>query len=254
MRSLHLLYHELRPEKTSYSYVTTCEDFEAHCSLYAQIRRSAGEEFLLPEITFDDGHRSDLTLALPALQRHGLRATFFVTAGWTGERAGYMAGHDLRSLRDAGYRVGAHGMTHKLLTGCTDAELDEELGGARRRLEDALGGEVRAMSLPGGRSNTRVLRACRAAGYRQVFTSVPRAEVMDSSPCVIGRLNLRGGTTVAWLRGVLQPATGALTALERADRVKSLAKRAMGDRAYARLWAFVNRQEPETADAGATGL
>ena len=32
-------------------------------------------------ITFDDGNASDVTLALPALLRHGLSATFFVVAG-----------------------------------------------------------------------------------------------------------------------------------------------------------------------------
>ncbi len=35
-------------------------------------------------ITFDDGYEDNRSLALPVLVRHGLRATFFVTAGWIG--------------------------------------------------------------------------------------------------------------------------------------------------------------------------
>ena len=207
MQSLHFLYHELRPEQTTYTYVTACGDFAAHCALYARLRTLTGADGLRPEITFDDGHESDATWALPVLRDYDLRATFFITAGWTGRRAGYMDWPQVRSLQAAGHRVGAHGMHHKLLTGCSEAELAEELGGARARLEDGLGCEVRLMSLPGGRSNARVLRACQAAGFRQVFASVPRAEATDSSSRMVGRVNLRGGTTVDWLERVLDPAT-----------------------------------------------
>jgi len=35
-------------------------------------------------ITFDDGYEDNASRALPLLQRHGLRATFFVTTGWIG--------------------------------------------------------------------------------------------------------------------------------------------------------------------------
>ena len=94
MKSLHLLYHELRPVKTRYSYVTPCGEFSAHCELFSRLRRnSAG---LIPEITFDDGHVSDAHYALPVLGHFGLRATFFITAGWTGTRAGFMDWSELR--------------------------------------------------------------------------------------------------------------------------------------------------------------
>ncbi len=247
MRSLHLLYHELRPSKTSYTYVTTEEEFEAHCVLYAHLQKTGTGATLRPEITFDDGHRSDATLALPLLGKYGLRATFFITAGWTGQRQGFMDWTELRLLHEAGHRIGAHGMHHKLLTRCSDAELEEELRSARRRLEDGLGCEIRTMSLPGGRFNARVLGACERAGYTQVFTSAPRAEAMEATPRTVGRLNLRGGTTAARVQQVLEPASGALARLERAERVKGLARGVLGDQLYARLWALGNRQEPELA-------
>src|SRR5207249_465536 len=41
-------------------------------------------------LTFDDGHESNCSLALPLLHEAGFRATFFVTAGWIGQ-APYMS-------------------------------------------------------------------------------------------------------------------------------------------------------------------
>ena len=38
-------------------------------------------------LTFDDGYRDNLTLALPRLERHGARATFYLAAGLIEERA-----------------------------------------------------------------------------------------------------------------------------------------------------------------------
>jgi peptidoglycan/xylan/chitin deacetylase (PgdA/CDA1 family) len=249
MKSLHFLYHELRPEPSTYSYVVECAEFDRHCELFSSLRRAPST--LQPEITFDDGHRSNFEFALPILQRHNLRARFFITSGWIGQRAGYLDWDELCALHAAGQSIGAHGCTHMLLTHCTDSELDRELTGARQRLEDGLGAAVTTMSLPGGRGNPRILEACWKAGYTQVFTSVPRAAEMPAPPrSTVGRLNLRGGTNTAWLQQVLTPKSGLLARLERKDRLKSKAKTFLGDRLYARLWAVVNHEEPETDAAG----
>ncbi len=252
MRSLHFLYHELRPARSRYSYVTPCEEFETHCALFRNLQQAASrEEAIRPEITFDDGNVSDVTFAMPCLERYGLKATFFITAGWTGQRAGFMDWPQLKELHAAGHLIGAHGMHHKLLTGCSEVELQQELMGARQRLEDGLGTEIKVMSLPGGRANGRVLRACEHAGYRQVYTSAPRAEDMERAPRTVGRLNLHAGTTVEWLDQVLHPETGVLSRLQRAHQVKTAAKLLLGDRLYARLWAVANRQESDPVDAEA---
>lgn len=250
MKSLHLLYHELRPVGSRYSYVISCEEFALHCALFSQLQQGSPEGVLRPELTFDDGNASDAEYAAPLLEEFRLKATFFITAGWTQSRAGFMSWTQLRTLAAAGHRIGAHGMTHQLLTSCTPSELQQELRGARQRLEDGLGSAVTSMSLPGGRANARVYGACTAAGYEQVFTSTPRAEEMAAGPKRIGRLNLHAGTSTSWLEAVLKPETGALARLQRTDRIKSLAKGVLGDSVYNRVWALANRQEPEP-DTGA---
>jgi peptidoglycan/xylan/chitin deacetylase (PgdA/CDA1 family) len=245
LRRLYLLYHELRDGGSDYSYVIDTRLFQAHMDLLAKLRAATSSDAALwPEVTFDDGHVSNIDLAAPILQARGMTAHFFITVGWTGNRAGYMGWDQLRSLHTAGHTIGAHGWTHTLLTHCSDAELHTELGAARQELQDKLGAPVTTMSLPGGRSNAHVLAACAAAGYTHVFTSTPQAETMPLGPTV-GRLNIRGDAQPEWMERLLDPASGVLAALQRNDKIKTAAKHLLGDRLYARLWALANRQQSE---------
>jgi hypothetical protein len=123
------------------------------------------------------------------------------------------------------------------------------LGKAKSVLEDKLGTAITTMSLPGGRYNRRVLEACREAGYTQVYTSVPRAE-REPLGFTVGRLNVRRDISLEWIRNVLQPFSRELSNLERQYRIKAVAKTVVGDRLYEKLWALLNRKEPDDGDAG----
>jgi peptidoglycan/xylan/chitin deacetylase (PgdA/CDA1 family) len=245
-RRLYLLYHELRPDETSYSYVIDSKVFGAHLDRFVQIQANDNSN-LCPEITFDDGHISNFQFALPALESRGLRAQFFITVGWTGQRAGYMGWQELRALHAAGQSIGAHGWTHTLLTHCDGKQLHTELGSARLMLEDKLGASITTMSLPGGRYNRRVLDACQEAGYTHVYTSIPRSEPATPG-FILGRLNVRRDMKLEWLAALFSPDSSALTRLGRQYQVKAAAKSVLGDRVYEKLWALLNRQEQD-ADA-----
>ena len=239
--ALFLLYHELGAEQTAYKYAFSTFAFQQHLELYKRISADAGLS-LRPEITFDDGHISNFEHAYPCLAIAGSTARFFITAGWTSSRPGYMTWDHVRQLERAGQTIGAHGWSHALLTHCSDRELDHELGYTRSTLEDKLGVPITTLSLPGGRADKRVFEACRRAGYQQVFSSIPRAERDVAAP-QLGRLNLRSQTTVDWLASLFQPGSRVLQRMERQHRVKEAAQRLLGDRLYARLWAAINRPE-----------
>jgi peptidoglycan/xylan/chitin deacetylase (PgdA/CDA1 family) len=248
LHSLYLLYHELRPLRSEYSYVCETAQFERHIDYFVHVQKEESRG-LWPEVTFDDGHISNFEYALPILQSWGLVARFFITVGWTGRKPGYMGWRELRSLHQSGQLIGAHGWSHALLTNCAQEDLDRELSGARLMLEDKLGTSITTMSLPGGRYNQRVLAACRRAGYTQIFTSVPRAEQMPPG-LLVGRLNVRGDMTLDRLRKVLQPGNHILARLERQYRIKAAAKTLMGDWLYEKVWAILNRKEPDSGDGG----
>jgi len=164
-----------------------------------------------------------------------------------------MGWQELRALHQAGQQIGAHGWTHTLLTHCSARRLHSELVDARLTLEDKLGTPITTMSLPGGRYNRHVLTACREAGYKQIFTSVPKAEP-EPAGLTVGRLNIRGDMSLEWIAKLFQPGSKVLTSLERQYQMKTAAKSLLGDRLYAKLWAILNRQEPETDPEGAAAL
>jgi peptidoglycan/xylan/chitin deacetylase (PgdA/CDA1 family) len=244
LQRLYLLYHELRSIETRYSYVTDTGMFERHLDLYARLRQKESPH-LWPEITFDDGHVSNLELAAPILHSRDMTAHFFITVGWTGKKPGYMNWAELQSLQQAGHTIGAHGWTHTLLTHCSDLELEKELRDARQTLEDKLGTSITTMSLPGGRYNRRVLTACEQAGYTEIYTSIPRAESLPLGTA-IGRLNIRGDMQPDWITRLFEPDGKLLDSLGKQYRRKEAAKKLLGDRLYAKLWALANRKEAST--------
>lgn len=122
-------------------------------------------------VSFDDGNRSDVEIALPALLERGLAATFFVVAGRLGD-AHFLGGGDVRRLRAAGMAIGSHGLRHRDWRRESDAGLADELGHSRRILEGVIGAPVTRAAVPFGSYDRRVLtRARRDGGYAQVFTS-----------------------------------------------------------------------------------
>lgn len=139
----------------------------------------AVQELSYVRLSFDDGNKSDLEIALPALRDRGLTATFFALAGRLEDPVSLSAA-DLRELRAAGMTVGSHGWHHVPWRGLTDVEARRELVDAREALEEASGAPVTTAALPLGRYDRATLRRLRQAGYQSVFTS-DRFPARDSS-------------------------------------------------------------------------
>ena len=242
---MHLLYHELNPEPQNYSYIVDQRNFGKQLDLFQSREIMNGIEV---KVTFDDGHASDYSIALPLLVERGMAAHFFITAGWIGERRGFMSWPELRELHDAGQQVGAHGWSHKLLTHCDRGELHVELVRARELLEDKLGTQITTISFPGGRFNGHVLAACAEAGYTKMFTSTPQVATLPDSD-LIGRLNVRGDWDVTFMGSLLDPESKSLKKLQRQDKFKAMAKSVLGDFLYRRVWAIANRSTSSLMDA-----
>lgn len=161
------------------------------------------------QITFDDGNRSDFDIATPILQERGLSATFFVLVDRL-EGTGSLTASDIRSMAQAGMKIGSHGTKHRPWTELNRPELDAELSRSREVLSQVLGEAVFEAACPFGKYNRRVLRALTEHGYGRVYTSdggwsspnsflVPRWTILrDDGPQVIQHLIRPSIVTAAW--------------------------------------------------------
>ena len=120
-------------------------------------------------ITFDDGNASDAQIALPALLRRGLRASFFVIAGRCDE-PGSLSRADVRELAQGGMTVGSHGMRHRNWRRLDEEGIREEFVDAPRLLGDAAGEPVREASFPFGDYDRRAIATLRRHGFSRVYT------------------------------------------------------------------------------------
>jgi peptidoglycan/xylan/chitin deacetylase (PgdA/CDA1 family) len=175
-----------------------------------------------------------------------VKATFFVTVGWTGVAQDYMSWEQLAELIALGHCVQTHGWSHRFLTSCAGAELEEELRRPRLALEDRLGVAVDSLSFPGGRWNRRVLEACRSAGYTAAFTSDPwPLEREVGGMRLVGRVGVTRSTTPARLLRLRED--GGRPGLP--ERLRHGATRALqgllGDALYHRLWCLWAGWDPE---------
>jgi peptidoglycan/xylan/chitin deacetylase (PgdA/CDA1 family) len=121
-------------------------------------------------ITFDDGNKSDVEVALPELLRRRLTATFFPLAGKLGQ-PGYLTADDVRDLAESGMGIGTHGMDHRTWRHMDAPTLEAELVTSRTILEAAARQRVVLAACPFGSYDRGALSALRRLGYATAFTS-----------------------------------------------------------------------------------
>ena len=121
-------------------------------------------------LAFDDGNSSDFEHAFKYLKRLGRSACFFVLTGRIGS-PGYLTANQIATMHAEGMRIGSHGVAHCDWRALPDDQLEAELIGSRKALEELLGAPVLEAACPFGSYDRRVLRGLKAAGYRRVYNS-----------------------------------------------------------------------------------
>ncbi|MET0828490.1 MAG: polysaccharide deacetylase family protein [Microbacterium sp.] len=157
-------------------------------------------------LSFDDGNRSDVEIALPSLRARGLHASFFALAGRLDDAAS-LSPNDLRELRKAGMAIGNHGWTHTPWRGLNPADAQRELVDARAALAEASGGAVADAALPLGRYDRRLLQRLARVGYGKVYTS--DRFPARSSTWLQSRYSVTATDTAESIRRLLTRAPGA---------------------------------------------
>jgi peptidoglycan/xylan/chitin deacetylase (PgdA/CDA1 family) len=200
-----------------------------------------GDNLLL---TFDDGFRSNRTVAEDILNPMGIRALFFTIPGLvelqsvdqqrrfietnlyppsSGEdvpnlaRIAAMSYEDLRSLVDSGHTIGAHTATHARLSEVTDhGELVKEIIGCADRLRDGVGVEINHFAFGFGSLasfSPEALRVARSR-FQYIYTGMRGDNASGVPPWAIRRDVLTPNGAL-WLAGAFTE--GAADRRYRAD-------------------------------------
>lgn len=197
---------------------------------------NAGEFPLVPYlITADDGGASYHALLADRLESRGWRGHCFVATDFIGRR-GFLSASQVRDLDARGHAIGSHSATHPArFSTCHPDTVRREWLRSRLALEDLLGHEVIAASVPGGYYSRRVAVAAADAGLRILFTSEPTSAVQsDHGIHVIGRFTLRRGHPPDMAARLLGRAPWARSSEWARWNVKAIVKPVLGA-AYPRL-------------------
>lgn len=251
--SVVLMYHGLHPDgdpggidAEDRPYALGASDFARQ--LDALVRHREDGDRTPPLITFDDGHASARSIALPLLRERALEAVFFVTSGFVGRRPGFCDAAALAELAGAGMTIGAHGATHAFLDDLDATAAAAELGGSRERLRAMGLGAVDAMSFPGGRWRRETLVLAERAGYRALFGSEPgtidraalaRGRTIDGAP--LPRVAIRRDMPMEEFRRVVDADPVYLRRLRAGQGAKRAVRAALGNRLYHGLYRTLRR-------------
>lgn len=159
-------------------------------------------------ITFDDGYLDNLA-ACEALQKRGMRATWFVVSGSVGREPAWPAdgrpasrllnADELRGMRESGMEIGSHTVNHIRLTGADDAHLIQEVAHSKADLENMIGHRVDSFAYPYGAWDARCANAVREAGYAAACTTRTGWALRDNNPYLLRRLTVLNDDTVSTL-------------------------------------------------------
>jgi glycosyltransferase involved in cell wall biosynthesis/peptidoglycan/xylan/chitin deacetylase (PgdA/CDA1 family) len=183
---------------------------------------SQATEHPMAAITFDDGFRVLMFDALDLLEKHSVKATFFVPTGFIelasdpsgaakfSLRAHYyqrplkpMTVDDLRQMQRLGHEIGSHGVSHLGLNAVSRALAVRELEASRAQLASWLGEEPVGFAYPYGDFNSSVGEPpewAAAAGYGYAVTLRRGAVHARTDPMRLPREHAEGHWRVRDLR------------------------------------------------------
>jgi peptidoglycan/xylan/chitin deacetylase (PgdA/CDA1 family) len=158
-------------------------------------------------LTFDDGFRDNHTTVLPLLREYGLRAIVFVLPPLVDSGAPLdwpevaddqsRFPETMRSLtwpmaeemREGGFEIGSHSLSHRHLPSLGPEELREELWDSRVAIKERLG-SCDMLAYPFGEWSQEVEAAAADCGYSFAFTLPTKIGQRTATPLSIPRINV----------------------------------------------------------------
>jgi len=123
-------------------------------------------------VTFDDGFKDNIDIAVPILRKHNVPACFFIISDFIStspenhvkladyktrvfhfnESPTNMTWEDLRQLSNWGFEIGSHTHTHPRLSELSEKDVFEEMEKSKNKIEAEIGLSVKHFAWPWGKS------------------------------------------------------------------------------------------------------
>jgi peptidoglycan/xylan/chitin deacetylase (PgdA/CDA1 family) len=189
-------------------------------------------------ITFDDGYRSDCDIAVPALEQHGMRASFFVPTSRLEDEPARWA--DFRSIVSRGFEVGSHSVSHRYFTDISASEQYEELRVSKMVIEDKLGVGVPYFALPGGKYSKETIDLAKKSGYEAVLTTNFALNNPDKQPYLIHRWTVKRQTNPEDFEKTVRQEPATIRKKTAVSMLKKQMNRMLGNALTDRLNYFIH--------------
>jgi peptidoglycan/xylan/chitin deacetylase (PgdA/CDA1 family) len=143
-------------------------------------------------LTFDGGYRSQLDNALPVLEMLAMPATFFPLSSGLDLPDAEVSGRELAALASSGHTIGCHTHTHRDLSSLSPEDLEWEVVGSKRILENVVGRPITAFCYPEGLRSPRVAAVVQRAGFDVAFAIDLGGVKANDDPYQLRRIPILG--------------------------------------------------------------
>jgi len=126
-------------------------------------------------LTFDDGYKDFIDVAMPILDELNFSATVFIVfeligniSQWRTEdlRPPLLSWNDIYKIIHKGCEIGSHGLYHRDFFQLSEEELEHEIAGSKKLIEEELEMPIISFSYPWDRCNEQILDIVKRAGYK----------------------------------------------------------------------------------------
>lgn len=118
-----------------------------------------------------------------------------VSARIDGDVDAFLDWQQVKMMARDGVAFGSHSVSHRILTGLSEPEIEHELARSRSKLEEVFAAPVQSVAYPNGNVDDRVAATAAAQGYQIGFTTRHGFVSATDAPLALNRVNIHDAVT-----------------------------------------------------------